>query len=110
MEAGSPHTQYAAYRLSSTNFLACICMLYQRYLVFVFVSHTYHWASYGYSQANVLPVSSFCMCVYVYEAPVLKIDAHGAHVRGTKQVWGDQRAGGPENLLALRAEGTRALS
>ena len=27
---------------------------------------------------------------------------------GPKQVWGDQRAGGPENLLALRVEGTRA--
>ena len=42
--------------------------------------------------------------------PVLKIDAHGAHVRGTKQVWGDQKADGPENLLALRAEGTRVSS
>ena len=33
---------------------------------------------------------------------------HTAHMcGGPKQVWGDQRAGGPENLLALRAEGTR---
>ena len=29
--------------------------------------------------------------------PVLKIAAHGAHVRGTKAIWGDQRAHGPEN-------------
>ena len=29
---------------------------------------------------------------------------------GLRKVWGDQRAGGPENLLALRAEGTRASS
>ena len=29
---------------------------------------------------------------------------------GTKQVGGDQKAGGPENLLALRAEGTRVPS
>ena len=42
--------------------------------------------------------------------PVLKIAAHGAHVRGTKAIWGDQRADGPENLLALRAEGARASS
>ena len=27
--------------------------------------------------------------------------------RGPKQVWGDQKAGGPENLLPLRAEGIR---
>ena len=26
-------------------------------------------------------------------APVLKVDAHGAHVRGTKESWGDQKAG-----------------
>ena len=26
---------------------------------------------------------------------------------GTKAIWGDQRADGPENLLALRADGTR---
>ena len=25
--------------------------------------------------------------------PVLKVDAHGAHVRGTKKSWGDQKAG-----------------
>ena len=25
--------------------------------------------------------------------PVLKVDAHGAHVRGTKESWGDQKAG-----------------
>ena len=29
---------------------------------------------------------------------------------GPKQVWGDQKAGAPENLLALRAEGTRVSS
>ena len=28
---------------------------------------------------------------------------------GPKQVWGDQKAGEPENLLALQAEGTRVL-
>ena len=38
--------------------------------------------------------------------PVLKVCAHGAHVRGTKASWRDQKASGPENLLALRAEGT----
>ena len=43
-------------------------------------------------------------------APVLKVYAHGAHVRGTKASWGDQKAGGLENLLALRAEGTRVSS
>ena len=43
-------------------------------------------------------------------APVLKVYPHAAHVRGTKASWGDQKAGGPENLLALRAEGTRVLS
>ena len=43
-------------------------------------------------------------------APVLKVYAHGAHVQGTKQVWGDQKADGPENELALRAEGTRVSS
>ena len=41
---------------------------------------------------------------------VLKVYAHGAHVRGTKASWGDQKADGPENLLALRAEGTRVSS
>ena len=40
-------------------------------------------------------------------APVLKIAAHGAHVRETKANLGELRAGGPENLLALRAEGAR---
>ena len=42
--------------------------------------------------------------------PVLNVYAHGAHVRGTKASWGNQKAGGPENLLALRAEGTRVSS
>ena len=36
--------------------------------------------------------------------PVLKVCAHDAHVQGTKQVWGDQKAGGPENLLLIRFE------
>ena len=31
----------------------------------------------------------------IYQTPVLKIAAHGAHVQGRKQVWGDQRADGP---------------
>ena len=36
---------------------------------------------------------------------------HMAHMcGGLKQVWGDQNDGGPENLLALRAEGTRVSS
>ena len=36
---------------------------------------------------------------------------HTAHMcGGPKQVWGDQKAGGPENLLALRAEGTKVSS
>ena len=26
-------------------------------------------------------------------SPVLKVDAHGAHVRGTKESWGDRKAG-----------------
>ena len=26
-------------------------------------------------------------------SPVLKVDAHGAHVRETKESWGDQKAG-----------------
>ena len=26
-------------------------------------------------------------------SPVLKVDAHDAHVRGTKESWGDQKAG-----------------
>ena len=25
--------------------------------------------------------------------PVLKVDAHSAHVRGTEESWGDQKAG-----------------
>ena len=40
----------------------------------------------------------------------IEVAAHGAHVRGPKQVWGDQKACGPENLLALRADGTRVSS
>ena len=44
------------------------------------------------------------------ELPVLKIAAHGAHVQGTKAIWGDQRADGPKSLLALRAEGTTRVS
>ena len=40
--------------------------------------------------------------------PVLK-SPHTAHMcRGPKQVWGDKKAGGPENLSTSRAEGTRA--
>ena len=36
---------------------------------------------------------------------------HTAHMWGKpKQVWGDQKADGPENLLALRAEGSRVSS
>ena len=36
---------------------------------------------------------------------------HTAHMcGGPKQVWGDQKAGWPENLLALRAGGTRVSS
>ena len=42
----------------------------------------------------------------VYSRSLKFTHAHGAHVRGTKASWGDQKAGGPENLLALRAEGT----
>ena len=42
--------------------------------------------------------------------PVLNIYAQSEHVRGTKASWEDQKAGGPENLLALRAEGTRVSS
>ena len=48
-------------------------------------------------------LSGFCP---LRGSPVLKVCAHGAHVRGTKASWGDQKAGGPENLLPLRAEGT----
>ena len=44
-------------------------------------------------------------------SPVLKVSTHTAHIcGGPKQVWGDQKAGGPENLLALRAEGTEVAS
>ena len=42
--------------------------------------------------------------------PALKVYAHGAHVRGTKASCEDQKADGPENLLALRAEGTKVWS
>ena len=48
--------------------------------------------------------------LYPPPAPVLKVNAHGAHVRGTKASWGDQKAGGPENLFVLRAEVTRVSS
>ena len=37
--------------------------------------------------------------------PGLKTTIHGAHEQGTKVSWRDQKAGGPENFLALRAEG-----
>ena len=39
----------------------------------------------------------------VEESPVLKVDSHGAHVRGTKESWGDQKAGWL-NLVAYIAE------
>ena len=40
-------------------------------------------------------------------SPFLKIVANGTQLRGTRATCGDQRADGPENLLGLRAEGTR---
>ena len=62
---------------------------------------------YAYTYTRVAELSSLSSGA---KFPVLKVYAHGAHVRGTKASWGDQKAGGPENLLALRAEGTRVSS
>ena len=41
--------------------------------------------------------------------PVLKVDAHGAHVRRTKESLEDQKAWRPKNLAAQRAERTKVL-
>ena len=41
--------------------------------------------------------------------PVLKVDAHGAHVRRTKESLEDQKAWRPKNLAAQRAERTKML-
>ena len=41
-------------------------------------------------------VQCYLMMLNLYTesaAPVLKVDAHGAHMRGTKESWGDQKAG-----------------
>ena len=43
------------------------------------------------------------------EGPVLEIEDCGDHGRRTKDIWEDQKAGGPKSLIAEEAEGPNNL-
>ena len=56
------------------------------------------------NSGNILRGNISIKLIYmIFRIPVLKVDAHGAHVRGTKESWGDQKAGWL-NLVAYIAE------